>query len=190
MSKATYRIAKVCKYRLILTGTPIQNNPLDFFSQYKVLDDSIFGKSFYAFKNEYAVLGTYNQPIGWRKLPELVKKAHGIAFRVTKPKHLICPIQLMKSDRLHWRARHKKLYKAFVKESYMELSKGEVTATNILTRLLRLQQITGGFIRPDEESERYEQVSSAKLDALEGYYRYRNFRKQKACGYRTIYTRN
>ena len=42
-----------------------------------------------------------------------------------------------------------------------------VTATNILTRLLRLQQITGGFIRPDEESERYEQVSSAKLNALE-----------------------
>ena len=59
------------------------------------------------------------------------------------------------------------MYKSFVKESYMELSKGEVTATNILTRLLRLQQITGGFIRPDEESERYEQVSSAKLDALD-----------------------
>lgn len=38
----------------------------------------------------------------------------------------------------------------------MELSKGEVTATNILTRLLRLQQITGGFIRSDIESERNE----------------------------------
>ena len=60
-----------------------------------------------------------------------------------------------------------KLYKQFVKDSFMELSKGEVTATNILTRLLRLQQITGGFLRPDEDSERYEQVSSAKLDALE-----------------------
>ena len=91
MSKATYRIAKICKYRLILTGTPIQNNPLDFFSQYKILDDSIFGKSFYAFKNEYAILGTYNQPIGWRKLPELVKKAHSIAFRVTKAEALDLP---------------------------------------------------------------------------------------------------
>lgn len=167
MSKATYRIAKVCKYRLILTGTPIQNNPLDFFSQYKVLDDSIFGKSFYAFKNEYAVLGTYNQPIGWRKLPELVKKAHSIAFRVTKTETLDLPDTIDEIRPIALEDKVQKLYKAFVKESYMELSNGEVTATNILTRLLRLQQITGGFIRPDEESERYEQISSAKLDALE-----------------------
>lgn len=167
MSKATYRIAKVCKYRLILTGTPIQNNPLDFFSQYKVLDDSIFGKSFYAFKNEYAVLGTYNQPIGWRKLPELVKKAHSIAFRVTKAEALDLPDTIDEIRPIALEDKAQKLYKAFVKESYMELSKGEVTATNILTRLLRLQQITGGFIRPDEESERYEQISSAKLNALE-----------------------
>ena len=173
MSKATYRIAKVCKYRLILTGTPIQNNPLDFFSQYKVLDDSIFGKSFYAFKNEYAVLGTYNQPIGWRKLPELVKKAHSIAFRVTKAEALDLPDTIDEIRPVALEDKAQKLYKAFVKESYMELSKCEqgapvaVTATNILTRLLRLQQITGGFIRPDEESDRYEQVSLAKLNALE-----------------------
>ena len=173
MSKATYRIAKVCKYRLILTGTPMQNNPLDFFSQYKVLDDSIFGKSFYAFKNEYAVLGTYNQPIGWRKLPELVKKAHSIAFRVTKAEALDLPDMIDEIRPIALEDKAQKLYKSFVKESYMELSKCEqgapvaVTATNILTRLLRLQQITGGFIRPDEESERYEQVSSAKLNALE-----------------------
>ncbi len=167
MSKATYRIAKVCKYSLILTGTPIQNNPLDFFSQYKVLDDRIFGKSFYAFKNEYAVLGTYNQPIGWRKLPELVKKAHSIAFRVTKAEALDLPDTIDEIRPITLEDKAQKLYKAFVKESYMELSKGEVTATNILTRLLRLQQITGGFIRPDEESERYEQISSAKLNALE-----------------------
>ena len=167
MSKATYRIAKVCKYRLILTGTPIQNNPLDFFSQYKVLDDRIFGKSFYAFKNEYAVLGTYNQPIGWRKLPKLVKKAHSIAFRVTKAEALDLPDTIDEIRPVTLEDKAQKLYKAFVKESYMELSKGEVTATNILTRLLRLQQITGGFIRPDEESERYEQISLAKLDALE-----------------------
>ena len=167
MSKATHKLAKLCSYRLILTGTPIQNNPLDFFSQYKVLDENIFGKSFYAFKNEYAILGNFNQPIGWRNLAELVKKAHSIAFRVTKEEALDLPetTDIIRSINLEDKA--KKLYKQFVKDSFMELSKGEVTATNVLTRLLRLQQITGGFLRPDEDSDRYEQVSSAKLDALE-----------------------
>lgn len=167
MSKATHKIAKLCKYRLILTGTPIHNNPLDFFSQYKVLDENIFGKSFYAFKNEYAVLGNFNQPIGWRNLAELVRKAHSIAFRVTKEDALDLPetTDIIRTIELEDKAM--KFYRQFVKDSFMELSKGEVTDTNILTRLLRLQQITGGFLRPDEDTERYEQVSSAKLDALE-----------------------
>lgn len=167
MSKATHRIAKQCKYKLILTGTPIQNNPLDFYSQYKVLDENIFGKSYYAFKNQYAILGAYNQPIGWRNLPELVKKAHSVAFRVTKEEALDLPDTIDEIRPVALEDKAQKLYRQFVKDSYTELSKGEVTATNILTRLLRLQQITGGFLRPDEESERYEQVSSAKLEALE-----------------------
>jgi len=167
MSKSAHKIAKVCKYRLILTGTPIQNNPLDFFSQYKVLDENIFGKSFYAFKNQYAVLGNFNQPIGWRNLAELVKKAHSIAFRVTKEEALDLPETTDIIRNISFEDKAQKLYKKFVRDSYTELEKGEVTATNILTRLLRLQQITGGFLRPDEDSERYEKVSTAKFDALE-----------------------
>ena len=60
-----------------------------------------------------------------------------------------------------------KLYKDFVKESYTELESGEITATNVLTRLLRLQQITGGFLKTDGEGGNTENISSAKLDALE-----------------------
>lgn len=167
MSKAAHRIAKQCKYRMILTGTPIQNNPLDFYSQYKVLDENIFGKSFYSFKNQYAILGTYNQPVGWRNLPELVRKAHSIAFRVTKDEALDLPETIDEIRPVILESKTLALYKQFVKDSYIELSKGEVSATNILTRMLRLQQLTGGFIRPDEYSDRYEQVSKAKLEALE-----------------------
>lgn len=59
-----------------------------------------------------------------------------------------------------------RIYRGLVKESYAELAGGEVTATNILTRLLRLSQLTGGFLGNDETAA-VEQVSAAKLSALE-----------------------
>ncbi len=166
-SKSIHKISKQCKFRMILTGSPITQNPLDLYSQYKMLDESIFGASFYAFKNYYAVLGDYNQPIGYKNMQELIEKAHSIAYRVTKDEALDLPDTINKTHYITLESRAMKLYKQFVKDSYMELSKGDVIATNILTRILRLQQITGGFIRPDEEAERYEQISKAKLEALE-----------------------
>ena len=58
------------------------------------------------------------------------------------------------------------IYDQVEKESYAELEHGEIVTTNVLTKLLRLSQITGGFIK-DEFNELVEQVSSAKLEALE-----------------------
>lgn len=166
-SKAVHRISKKCRYRMILTGSPITQNPLDLYSQYKMLDDSIFGTSFYAFKNRYAVLGYFKQPVAYQNFPEFVEKAHSIAYRVTKADALDLPETIDEVQPIILESKAMKLYKEFVRDSYMELTKGEVTATNILTRILRLQQMTGGFIKADEEVDRYEQVSSAKMEALE-----------------------
>ena len=49
-------------------------------------------------------------------------------------------------------------------ESYAELDESEVTTVNILTRLLRLSQITGGHLTDDDGV--VNTVSRAKLDAL------------------------
>jgi len=83
-SKALHKLGKVSEYNLILTGTPITNSPLDFFSQYKFLDETIFGSSFYAFRSKYAILGGFqnHQIVGYKNLQELVEKAHGIAYRI------------------------------------------------------------------------------------------------------------
>jgi len=166
-SKAVHSIARKCRYRMILTGSPVTQNPLDLYSQYKMLDESIFGSSFYAFKNRYAVLGAFHQPVAYKNMPELIEKAHSIAYRVTKADALDLPETIDEIHPITLEPKALKQYREFVKDSYLELSKGEVVATNILTRILRLQQMTGGFIRADDETERYEQLSSAKLEALE-----------------------
>jgi SNF2 family DNA or RNA helicase len=57
------------------------------------------------------------------------------------------------------------LYHELVQDSMIQLREGEVTATNVLTRLLRLSQLTGGFLCQDD-SDRPVSVSDAKLNAL------------------------
>lgn len=91
---------------------------------------------------------------------------HSIAFRATKAECLDLPetIDIVRHVELEPIAL--KVYESLVKESFAELALGEqVTATNVLTRLLRLSQLTGGFICDDEHTA-IRQISSARLDAL------------------------
>lgn len=167
-SKALYRLGKISKHNIILTGTPVTNNPLDFFSQYKFLDESIFGGSYYSFRARYAIMGGYGnyQVVGYKNLPELTEKAHSIAFRITKKEALDLPEQVDVTRYVELEPMARAIYNQVERDSYAELSQGEVVVRNVLTKLLRLSQITGGYIK-DEFSEIEEHVSSAKLNALE-----------------------
>ena len=63
--------------------------------------------------------------------------------------------------------KEKDLYNQIKRSSYAELSNGDkITATTVLTRLLRLQQLAGGFLVTDD-SDKPELVNTAKLDALQ-----------------------
>lgn len=57
-----------------------------------------------------------------------------------------------------------KLYDSIESDSYAEMDNSEVTTANILTRMLRLSQITGGHLTDDDSV--VNTVSHAKLDAL------------------------
>lgn len=52
-SKAIHKLGDQARYKLILSGTPVQNDAIDIWSQYRFLDASIFGRNFYQFRNRY-----------------------------------------------------------------------------------------------------------------------------------------
>jgi len=61
----------------------------------------------------------------------------------------------------------RRVYRELVRASYARLcEESSVTASNILVRLMRLSQLTGGFIGNDDDPKP-RQVSKAKLIALE-----------------------
>lgn len=165
-SKAMHKLGKIAKYKLILTGTPVQNAPLDFFSQYKFLNDKIFGTSYYAFRARYAVMGGYggHEVIKYQNLDELIQKAHSIAFRVKKEEALDLPDQVDEYMYCELEPKARRIYEEIKEDSYTELENSEITVRNVLTRLLRLQQITGGYVNTDDATQK--QVSRAKLEML------------------------
>lgn len=147
----------------------ITNKAVDVFSQYKFVNPAIFGQSFYAFRGRYFDMvgyGNYTPVLKKSMEAELMERMHSIAFRATKAECLDLPEMMDILRQVELEPAALQIYRGLVKESYAELSGGEVTATNILTRLLRLSQLTGGFIGNDETST-VEQVSCAKLSALE-----------------------
>lgn len=166
-SKCMHRLGKIAKYKMILTGTPVTQGPLDFFSQYKFLDPGIFGNSYYAFRARYAVMGGFEgrQVISYQNLPELIEKAHSIAFRVTKAEALDLPDQIDTIRYCELEPKAQRMYEQMRKECVAELSDEKtVTAANVLAKLLRLQQMTGGFLGDGEGI--VQKVSSAKLLVL------------------------
>lgn len=168
-SKAMHRIGAKAKYRLLLTGTVITNKAIDVFSQYKFLNPAIFGSSFYVFRNRYFDMVGYGNhtPVLKRSMEQdLMEKLHSIAYRATKAECLDLPETTDIVRYVELEPTAMKVYRDLVKDSYSELGKSEVTVTNILTRLLRLSQLTGGFIG-DDEGNAPTQISSAKLSALE-----------------------
>ncbi len=167
-SKALHRLGRNSKHNFILTGTPVTNNPLDFFSQYKFLDENIFGSSYYTFRARYAILGGYGnyQVIGYKNLPELVAKAHSIAFRITKKEALDLPEQIDQIRYVTLEPVAMTYYRTIERESVAELEQGDVVVRNVLTKLLRLSQLTGGFVKL-ENTEKEIKVSTAKLSDLE-----------------------
>lgn len=167
-SKALHKLGDAAPFRMILSGTPVQNNAVDLYSQYRFLDPAVYGANFYAFKNRYCIMGGYGQHqiVGYRNMDELVEKEHSVAYRVTKEECLDLPQQTFINRYVQFTDAEQAIYEQLRKNSFLELETGEnVTATTILTMYLRLMQLTGGFLTADE-STRSKQVNTAKLDAL------------------------
>lgn len=165
-AKGLHAIGDTAKYRMILTGTPVTQGPLDLWSQYRFLDPRVFGYKFYPFRTRYAIMGGYQakQVVGYQNEQELAGKAHSIAYRVTKKECLDLPDEVDQIVYACLDADAKRVYREMERQMFTEIEGKDVNAQIVLTKLLKLQQITGGFVHSD--SGDVVSVSSAKLDAF------------------------
>lgn len=167
-SKAMHRLGDRARYKLLLTGTVITNREVDVWSQYRFVNPDIFGRQFLLFRRTFFEMGGYQNhvPIFKEEMrDEFARRMHSIAYRVTTEEALDLPPYTDEIRPVELEADALRLYQDIERKSFAELKDSEVTAANVLTRLLRLLQITGGHITDDVGTIRT--VSTAKLAALE-----------------------
>jgi len=154
-SKACVEIARTCKRRIIMTGTPVMNSPLDLFAQYKILDPTIFGVNYYRFRARYAVMGGYmnKQAVGWRNMHDFKLRVFACAIRKTKEECLDLPSKLYQVIKVDLPPEQHKAYQKLKEEFIFEYKDVTVMAPTILTRLMRFSQITAGFTKDTEGIE-------------------------------------
>jgi len=157
-TKSITGVGREALYKRILTGSPVTKSPLDLYSQMNFLDESILGfTSYYTFQNRYAVMqrrimGThsFNHVVGYRRLDELTFKLAQHSYRVRKEDCLDLPAKVYMKRIVELTAEQKKAYEQMKHFALARLDNGELSTTkNVLTQLMRLQQICCGQLTDD-----------------------------------------
>jgi hypothetical protein len=148
--------------RRILDGTPLGEGPLDLYSQLHFLKPGLLGHhSFFSYKQHYAEweqktvydprtgqTRAYPELKSYRNLDELSARLARVSSRVTRrevfpnmPDQVITPLYLQLSQE------QRRVYDALREEYEAELDDlSTITAANVLTRYLRLQQISSNWL--------------------------------------------
>ena len=175
-AKRTKSISKLglgARYRRILTGSPVTRSPLDLYSQMNFLDEDILGfNSFYAFQGRFAVIQrrtmgahSFNHIVGFRRLAALTEALDKHSFRVRKEDCLDLPDKVYMRREVELTKEQKKAYEQMKNFALARLQSGELSTTqNVLTQLLRLQQICCGNLTDDAGV--IHPLPSNRIDAL------------------------
>ena len=157
-TKALIQFGEVAKYKRILTGAPITKSPLDLYSQFLFLDSKILGhNSYWSFQGRYAVIKSvkmgahsFNQVVGYRNLEEMKDKIDWCTYRTTKEEALDLPPKIYTTRQVDMTLEQSRHYDSLKETSVALLNSGEmVSAPEVMTRLLRLQQLLCGYLVTD-----------------------------------------
>ena len=175
VSKFLALLGKRVKYKMCLSGTPMANSPLDVYGQYRFLDPRIFGTNHYLFLQEYAILGGPERRfvVGFKNQKKLSAKFDSIAYhcKMSDIKDKIkLPDTLPEVKRMvDLPGKDMRTMKDLNKDFVAECGGGHVVVSNVLVKLIRLQQITSGFCQTQESvfsNPEIQDLNTAKADEL------------------------
>lgn len=182
-TKRAIELADRANYRYLLTGTPILNNLMDIFSQFRILDKGArFGKNFFTFRARYFEDKNRAMPASkyfpkWdlipgsdRKIKELMEP---VSMFVEKDTCLSLPPLVKKVIEVPMSKEQARLYNEMRKDLVATINDNGVDKHSIaelaITKALRLQQVVSGHLKvegADGESEVIKIKDNPRKEAL------------------------
>lgn len=171
-TKALTWLGKHIPFRMLMSGTLVNNSPMDVFAPVRFLEPALVGTSHFNFEEEYTVKagkkdeqGRYvDRPfvVGYRRVPEVRSILESVSIVMTKAEWLQLPpkhfhdIYVQPSE--EQRRAHIEL-----QSNYIVTVKGKtVEVENPLTVLCKLIQISNGFIYSTQNETEYEEIGKPK----------------------------
>lgn len=170
--KHVYRLCRQARRVLVMTGTMFHRRPFYVFGQAKLYDPGIFGTNWGHYKRRVAVMGGYGgyEVLRYRNLKWMMRRVRPwchIEKYVPPRKPVINFIPA------HLTGRNREVYAKMERDAIVRLGDATASADIVLTKHLRLQQLSGGWARTDKG---YKQIGRCKLAIAES--RLREYREQ------------
>ena len=159
-TKSALKIRDVSLARRIMTGSIVDNNPLDVFSQFEFLEKGCLGfTSFYTFRSRFADLidmKSKNNPrpfkvvTGYKNLEDLHRRMSNVSFIIKKEECLDLPKKIYQKFYVELTPDQKRMYDELKKLSMSEIEGELVSVKIVLTKLLKLHQLVCGHVKDDD----------------------------------------
>ncbi len=191
--KRILSIRHLAKYKMCLSGTPCPNTELELWPQITFLMDDVFHRKYHVFKHTYFHLDNGKQQItgdalkvmSWDKRATQTAFKRGFKYTITEEKKIRmlekiepfctfkkkkdCPDivftdQIFIPKYITMGKKQQDIYNEMKKHMIIEINNEHILANMAIKKIMKLRQITSGFIYGEDSCHMIE--GSAKIKAL------------------------
>lgn len=150
----------------LLSGNPAPNSKDEFFPQVELIAPGLLGYNYYAFRNRYFYSVDKNG-FEWIEneatKDEFIERLRRVCIFIKKHDVLDLPERTFEVREVNMDSEQKRYYQEMKKEFMTQIATVEIISPTVLSKIMKLRQITSGFVYHADSSIRF---SHAKSDAL------------------------
>lgn len=152
-TKAAIALFDISRVKRVMTGTPMANSVIDLWSQMRSIGHHGVHRGPYTWRNRYGIMGGWmgKVVVGVQREDELKTLVDQCAFQAKKSEWMkSLPPKAYYTIDYEMNRAQKTAYKEIYNERFFSLADQEITAPMVITALMKMQQVTSGFMMDDE----------------------------------------